>query len=159
MDGIATSWLLIIGGLLLMGLEVLAPGVYLLWFGLAALLAGGLAAGLDLGWQAALAAFCGFSIGAVGLGRWLTRTAFDRDDAQPVVLNRRASALIGRTALLHEAIVDGHGAIRIDDTVWRVVGPDAPVGTPVRLVAVDGIGFTVVLATAPGAGNGASRST
>ncbi|MGV2981089.1 NfeD family protein [Camelimonas sp. ID_303_24] len=143
MDGIETSWLLMIGGVALMALEIVAPGVYLLWFGLAALLAGAVDAAFGLGWQAALAAFCLFSIATVAIGRWLTRSAFDRDDDRPVVLNRRASALIGRTAPLHDAIVDGRGTVRIDDTVWRVRGPDAPAGARVRLVAVEGVGFVV----------------
>lgn len=146
MNGIETSWLLMIGGVALMALEIVAPGVYLLWFGLAALLAGAVDAAFGLGWQAALAAFCLFSIATVAIGRWLTHTAFDRDDAQPVVLNRRASALIGRIAPLHEAIIGGRGAVRIDDTVWRVHGPDAPAGALVRLVAVEGVGFVVELA-------------
>lgn len=143
MGGLQTSWVLLIGGLVLMGLEVLSPGVYLLWFGLAALLAGGLSAWLDLGWEVALMAFCGFSIVTVLVGRWLTRTAFERDDAQAVVLNRRASALLGRAAPLHEPIANGQGAVRIDDTVWRVYGADAPRGAVVRLTAVQGIGFAV----------------
>ena len=143
MDSIETSWLLLIGGVALMALEIIAPGVYLLWFGLAALLAGAVNAAFGLGWQASLAAFCLFSIVTVIGGRWLTRTAFDSNDARPVVLNRRASALIGRIAPLHEAIVDGRGTVRIDDTIWRVHGPDAPVGTMVRLVAVEGVGFVV----------------
>lgn len=143
MNGIETSWLLLIGGLIMMALEIVAPGVYLLWFGLAALLAGALDAALGLGWQTALGAFCVFSILTVALGRWLTRSRFDREDAQPVVLNRRASALVGRVAPLHEAIINGRGAMRIDDTIWRVRGPDAPAGTPMRVLAVDGIGFTV----------------
>lgn len=146
MNSIETSWLLMIGGVALMALEIVAPGVYLLWFGLAALLAGAVDAVFGLGWQTALAAFCLFSIVTVAVGRWLTRTAFDSNDARPVVLNRRASALIGRMAPLHEAIVGGRGTVRIDDTIWRVQGPDAPAGAMVRLVAVEGVGFIVELA-------------
>lgn len=146
MAGIETSWLLLIGGLLLIALEVMAPGVYLLWFGLAALLAGGMDAAFGLGWQASLGLFCVFSIITVGLGRWLTRSTTERNDAAPVVLNSRAGALLGRVAPLHEAIVDGRGAVRIDDTIWRVQGSDAPAGARVRLTAIAGVGFEVQLA-------------
>lgn len=162
MDGIQTSWLLLTGGLALMALEVLAPGVYLLWFGLAALLAGGVvaggqAAGFALGWQAALVIFCVFSFLAVGVGRWLTRAGKDREDAQPVVLNSRASALVGRITPLYQPIINGRGAVRIDDTLWSVTGLDAPAGAHVRLVAVEGNGFIVAPATPVGRVDGAGQ--
>ena len=53
-------------------------------------------------------------------------------------LNRRAAQLVGRVAVLDEAIVHGRGKARIGDTVWVVEGPDAPAGTQVRVTAAQG---------------------
>lgn len=50
----------------------------------------------------------------------------------------RAAQLIGRTAVLAEPIREGRGRIRLDDTVWRVSGPDLPAGSRVKVVSVQG---------------------
>jgi hypothetical protein len=49
-------------------------------------------------------------------------------------LNRRGSELVGRTYYVSEAIVNGIGRIFVDDSSWRVEGPDCPVGTQVKVV-------------------------
>jgi membrane protein implicated in regulation of membrane protease activity len=58
-------------------------------------------------------------------------------------LNRRTEALIGRAFTLEKPIVDGVGAVRIDDTIWRVNGPDAAAGSRVRVIRADGANLTV----------------
>jgi inner membrane protein len=44
---------------------------------------------------------------------------------------------------LEKPIVDGFGTVRIDDTIWRVAGPDVPAGSRVRVVQADGANLTV----------------
>ncbi len=53
-------------------------------------------------------------------------------------LNQRSASLVGRTATLHEPIREGRGRIRLDDTLWQVMGPDLPVGTQVKVVSSNG---------------------
>ncbi|MBI2790544.1 MAG: NfeD family protein [Gammaproteobacteria bacterium] len=53
-------------------------------------------------------------------------------------LNRRAERYIGRVFDLDEAIENGRGKVRVDDTTWRVQGEDLPVGTKVKVIGVDG---------------------
>jgi inner membrane protein len=60
-------------------------------------------------------------------------------------LNRRAAQLVGRVVALEEAIDHGRGKARIDDTVWAVEGPDAPVGVQVRVTAALGAVLRVEL--------------
>lgn len=60
-----------------------------------------------------------------------------KDTDQPG-LNRRAERYIGRIFDLDEAIENGRGKVRVDDTTWRVQGEDLPVGTKVKVVGVDG---------------------
>lgn len=54
-------------------------------------------------------------------------------------LNRRAEQYMGRVFTLETAIVNGRGKVRVDDTHWRVEGPDMEAGSKVKVVAVDGV--------------------
>ncbi len=124
--------------LLLFAAEAMAPGAFMLWFGFAA---AGMAVvvlllpGIDWPWQAVL--FSLFALISVGIYlRWFRRRA-PRSD-QPL-LNRRADQLVGQVMQLEQAIVAGRGRVQIADAFWTVEGPALPVGTPVRVVAVDGM--------------------
>ena len=61
-------------------------------------------------------------------------------------LNKRADALVGRVFTLEKPIIDGSGTVRIDDTIWRVAGPDAPAGSRVKIVRADGASLVVAVA-------------
>lgn len=135
-------WGWVILGLVLIGGEVLAPGIFLLWLGLAALLTGAVVGLVDLGWQAAALVFAGFSLVAVFAGRLLTR----RKDEEPdpaTGLNDRGRRLIGRVFRLEATMTGGEGRIRIDDSSWRVTGPELLAGSEVRVVRVDGATLVV----------------
>ena len=54
-------------------------------------------------------------------------------------LNRRAEQYVGRTFTISEPIINGRGKIRVDDTTWRVEGPDLPAGTTVLVTGVDSV--------------------
>lgn len=58
-------------------------------------------------------------------------------------LNRPASGLIGRSAIVTEPIIDGRGKVRIGDTVWIAEGPDTPVDTRMRVTGTSGIALVV----------------
>lgn len=134
-------WAWILLGLVLIGLELAAPGVFFLWFGLAALLTGVLDGAFGLSWQAAFLAFALLGVGFVMLGRLVTGGR--ETDASPNALNRRGHELVGRAFLLESPIVDGSGRVRVDDSSWRVIGPDAPIGSSVRVVRVEGATLVV----------------
>ncbi|MDF3063618.1 MAG: NfeD family protein [Microvirga sp.] len=135
-------WAWIILGLALMGLELLAPGVFFLWLGLAALLTGLIDWGFGLSWQASALSFAVLSVVAVLAGRAITRRPDEEDEAASN-LNRRAHALVGQTFTLEAPIVDGSGRIRVGDSSWRVTGPSAPAGASVRVVRVEGATLVV----------------
>lgn len=138
--GALGTWNWLIVGLVLVGVEMLAPGVFMLWLGLAALLVGLLSFAITWSWQTQMLAFSVFALAAVPIWRRIGRTHQATD--QPF-LNRRADALVGRVFTLEKPIVDGSGVVRIDDTVWRVAGRDAPAGSQVRIVAADGANLRV----------------
>jgi inner membrane protein len=58
-------------------------------------------------------------------------------------LNRRTEGYVGQVFTLEKPIVDGIGAVRINDTVWRVTGPDCPAGSRVRVARADGANLVV----------------
>jgi membrane protein implicated in regulation of membrane protease activity len=137
------TWNWLIFGLILMALEAAAPGVFLFWLGLAALLVGLISFVLHLSWQTQFLMFAVFAVAAVPIWRRLARRA--GVDPEPF-LNRRADALVGRVFTLEKPIIDGAGTVRVDDTIWRVAGPDAPAGSRVRVVQADGANLTVAAA-------------
>ena len=138
------TWNWLIFGLILMILEAAAPGVFLFWLGLAALLVGLLSFAFHPSWQVQLVMFAVFAAAAVPVWRRLARGRTDVSESP--FLNKRADALLGRVFTLEKPIIDGRGTVRIDDTVWRVAGPDTPAGTRVKVVQVDGANLTVAAA-------------
>ena len=139
------TWNWLIFGFILMALELAAPGVFLFWLGLAALLVGLVSFVVNPGWQTQLLMFAVCAACAVPAWRRLARTSRKADDGN-AFLNRRAEALVGRVFTLDKPIVDGAGTVRVDDTVWRVAGPDTPAGSRVRVVQADGANLTVAAA-------------
>lgn len=134
-------WHWLILGVALMAAEAVVPGVYLLWIGLAALLSGGVAYVLpDLGWQIHALFFAVMSIVAALVGHRLYACGIAGDTP---VLNRRGSEFIGQVHVLKTPISDGGGRLHVADSSWRVIGPDLPAGTPVRVVAVKGVSLVV----------------
>jgi membrane protein implicated in regulation of membrane protease activity len=134
-------WTWFIAGGLLLILEIVAPGVFMLWLGLAALLVGLISLVVDWPWQAQFVAFAAFAVAAIPLWRRLARQVEAKTD-QPF-LNRRNEAFVGRIFTLEKPIIDGAGTMGIDDTVWRISGADAPAGSRVKVTRVDGTALYV----------------
>ncbi|WP_181706554.1 NfeD family protein [Chthonobacter rhizosphaerae] len=127
-------WLWWVLGILLAAVEVFAPGSFFIWFAVAAIIVGGIALTVDLGWQAEILLFVVFAGLSALLGRRLYGRNGPAEDAPP--LNDRMRRQVGRPAVLETALANGSGHIRLDDTLWRVSGPDLPAGTTVTVVDV-----------------------
>ena len=132
----AWNWMIL--GTALLALEILTPGVYLLWLGIAAIATGLLSfmlwqAGFWV-WQVQILVFLALSLVSALVGRRFFPTTGTEDTDRPL-LNRRELQLVGRTATLEEPIREGRGRIRLGDTLWRVSGPDLPVGARVRVAS------------------------
>jgi len=129
------TWLALGAALLVM--EVITPGTVVLWWlGISAILVGLMSLVIDLAWQVELIAFALLTL--VSALAWLrlgrrVKTSIDRS-----FLNRRTEAFIGRVFTVEMPITNGRGTVRIDDTVWRVSGPDCPAGSRVKVARVDG---------------------
>ncbi len=131
------AWAWIILGIILIGIELIAPGSFFLWLGLAAIVTGLIDAVLGLSWQASALLFALLCVAAVILGRAITRSKA-QDEPQAEMLNRRGQALVGRVFTLDTPIKDGEGRIRVDDSSWRVTGADRFAGAKVRVVRIEG---------------------
>jgi membrane protein implicated in regulation of membrane protease activity len=132
-------WL--IAGLALCAAETQVPGASMIWIGLAALIIGAneFFAPFSLPFQ--LLSFAALAAVLALIGR---RVYGSIDRVGPSLPQSRAHALIGREFFLDEGIARGFGAIRVDDSVWRVAGADMPAGTKVRVVAIeDGVAIKV----------------
>lgn len=134
-------WNWFIAAVALFLLEIVAPGSFMLWLGLAALVVGAISLAIDWSWQAQLIAFAGVAVAAIPAWRHFARKV-ERPVDRPF-LNRRAEGYVGRVFTLDKPIVDGVGTIRIDDTVWRVTGPDSPAGSRVRVARAQGADLMV----------------
>lgn len=146
------SWHWLVFGIALVILEVFVPGTFFLWMGVAALATGGLLYLVPtLAWEWQLLIFALISATTIVVWRyWMRRHPVVTD--QPA-LNRRGEQYIGRVFVLQTAIENGVGRIRVDDTLWKVHGPDAAAGARVRVVGVEGIVLKVE-AISDGAGGG-----
>src|ERR1700694_1511683 len=89
------GWNWFIASVVLLIAEILAPGVFMLWFGLAALLVGAISLLVDWSWQAQFGAFVVFALAAIPLWRRLAMKVEEPSD-QPF-LNRRTEGFVGRT--------------------------------------------------------------
>lgn len=139
MGELTTHYLWWILALLLIAGELLLPGYFLLWIGLAAAAMGVVLwvdPSLGLLAQAILFGLLAFA-SCVGYARWL-RPRLERRAPGGERLNRRAEQLIGQRYELVEPIVNGRGKARVGDGQWLVSGPDLPLGTTVEVVAVEG---------------------
>jgi inner membrane protein len=130
------AWAWIIAGVVLAGLEILLPGVYLLWIGLGAIAVGMVLAvvpDLPFAWQALL--FTVMMLAAVGLGVFVERRG--RRSETELTLNREMEAMIGRTYVASSAFAAGRGRIAVQDTSCAAVS-DAAIDAG-DLVVVTGI--------------------
>nr|WP_282449366.1 NfeD family protein [Roseibium sp. CAU 1639] len=133
------SWFVL--GLILLGLEILAPGTIFLWFGLSALVVGLVSLVFDFAWQIDVSLFLVLSLASLLIGRRLMqRLASEKGDPG---LNQRGSRYVGREFTLAAPLSEGAGNLSIDDTIWRITGPDLPAGTKVRVESIDGARLVV----------------
>jgi membrane protein implicated in regulation of membrane protease activity len=138
----AWNWLILAA--LFLALEIMAPGIFLVWFGIAAALVGVLALMVEIAWQWQLVLFAVLSVAAVYLAQKYLRGDGEEPSDRPL-LNRRALQHVGKSYVLAEPIENGRGTVKIGDSLWRVEGPDAPQGKRVTVTGADGTVLQVKL--------------
>ncbi|CAA9502021.1 MAG: Putative activity regulator of membrane protease YbbK [uncultured Sphingomonas sp.] len=141
LEDLQPGWLWLIGGVLLLMLEIVAPGFFLLFIGAAAIATGLFVVLFDLGLAPALALFALYTALAVAVGRkvYANRPVNSSDPH----LNDRSARLIGRTVTVVEAVDEHGGRVRVGDGDWSARGDHAEPGSRVRITGVDGNCLTV----------------
>jgi membrane protein implicated in regulation of membrane protease activity len=139
-------WHWLILAAILAAIEIVAPGVFFIWLSGAAALTGIIFFFIaGAGWEIQGLVFAILAtISVVGWHRFQRATV---GDEPATTLNRRGEQLIGRVVSLSEPIVNGRGAAKVGDTVWRVEGQDMPAGSKVAVTGADGTILKVEAAT------------
>jgi membrane protein implicated in regulation of membrane protease activity len=130
-----------VAALLLFAAEVLAPGAFMLWLGLAAAVTFVIVLLLPMPLLAQVGLFVVLGLVSIQVYRTWFRGRGTRSD-QPL-LNRRVAQLVGRVVPLERAIVNGRGRVQIADALWDVEGPELPAGAAVRIVGAEGMTLRV----------------
>lgn len=136
LDTISTHWFWLSLGLVLGVAEMVAPGFFLMWLGLAALIVGILDYFLPITLAYQVAMFATLSVVTVFAGKkFLQDNPIETEDAD---LNNRGARLTGEIVTVAEAIVNGHGRVKVGDSVWSARGVDAALGARVKVIGADG---------------------
>lgn len=131
------GWVWLIVSVLLFTLDVLAPGFFIIWFGVAAIVTGAAVFMIPMDTVYQILTFCIASVASLLIGKALWGNSRGGESDKPL-LNQRAEQLVGHTYTLATAIEGGRGRITAGDGLWAVRGPDLPQGTFVRVTAADG---------------------
>ena len=131
------AWLFTIGGVILLIAEVVAPGFFLFFVGVAALVTGVLALLLGLGLIPQLAIFAVFAYLSVHFGgRRFYAARYDYSSSPD--LNDPTRRLLGRVVTVVQAVDSHGGRVKLGDSEWSARGEPAAVGERVRIIDVDG---------------------
>jgi membrane protein implicated in regulation of membrane protease activity len=137
----------ILAGMLLI-LELTSPVFFFLWLGFSAAAVGFLLLvfpGILLSGQLVLFGI----LSVVAVLAWRKYREVHPPISDQPLLNQRGQQYTGRIFSLDHPITNGVGKVVVDDSTWRVKGPDLPAGTHVRVVGVDGVVFVVESAEQP----------
>lgn len=129
-------WAWIIAGLVMLALELVVPGGYLLWLGIAGLVTGLFVLFEPIAWPYQWLMFGVLALLSIVLWTRWSRSRPSQSDRP--YLNRRADSFVGHEAVLEQPITDGFGRLTLGDTIWRISGPDLPVGRRIRIIGSDG---------------------
>jgi membrane protein implicated in regulation of membrane protease activity len=137
-------WFWAIGSVLVAIAEMHSPGSYLIWIAAGGIITSLLSSIFDLSITAQLSVFIVACIGTCTLGFFVYQR-LGTLSVKTGPRNRRDLELIGAKGIVAEAITNGHGKVRLGDSVWLAAGPDLIKGTPVAVTEVRG----TVLVVAP----------
>jgi membrane protein implicated in regulation of membrane protease activity len=122
--------------------EILAPGFFFLWMA-----ASGFVTGImvwlipSVSMNVQIVVFSILSIIAIAVWKFFLKKHAAETD-QPL-LNKRGAQYIGRVFNLYQAIENGQGKIKVDDSIWKVQGQDCDIKTRVKVTAIRGTVFEV----------------
>ena len=130
------GWMWAIGGLVLLIAEIVAPGFFLVFLGVAAIATGLFTLLFDLSLAPQLVLFVIYTALAVMIGkRWYAEP--DHAD-QSIRLNNPSERMVGKSVTVIDPVDEHGGRVRVGDGQWSARGGPAAAGARVRVIAVDG---------------------
>lgn len=145
MDSIVTwtAWHWLILGLGLLIGEVFVSGVFLLWWGLAAIVISGVMALCpDLSLTVLVIIYAILAV-ILSFVWWKYQHSKDLKDQAYTSLNQRGHAMLGSIGTVQEMSENGIGRGHFGDTTWRIQGKNLQVGEPIEVYKVEGITLLV----------------
>lgn len=134
-------WLWLILGVILATAEIIAPGFFLIWLASAAILTGVVCFLLPIPLAGQIGLFAVLSVVAVyAARRWFILNPIESADPK---LNDRGARLIGEIVTVVEPIGEGEGRVKVGDSLWDAEGPNAVIGTKVRIIGSEGSRLSV----------------
>jgi inner membrane protein len=122
--------------------EIIIPAFFFLWMSVSALITGIIVWLIPaISTEVQILIFSVLAMTAI-IGWRVYGKKYTIESDQPL-LNKRGSQYIGRVFNLHEAIENGEGKIKVDDTIWKVHGVDCDIKTKVKVIASRGTVFDV----------------
>lgn len=131
------SWLWLIGGVVLLIAELIAPGFFLMFIGAAGIATGLLSLLLPIGLALQLALFAILAVAIVRIGG-RRAYSFKYEHSSDPFLNNRVARLLGQVVVVVEPVDANGGRVRVGDSVWSARGGPAAVGERVRIVDING---------------------
>ncbi|ABR74318.1 NfeD family protein [Actinobacillus succinogenes] len=138
-----TAWHWLILGFVLLIAEILIPGIFLLWWGLAAIVVAGLMAFITALTLPVLGMIYAILATIFSVLWWKYQHKRDLADEKLSVLNQRNNAMLASRGVVQDIGENGIGRGRFGDTTWRIEGSELTVGDTVEVLAVKGITLIV----------------
>ena len=131
------EWLWLIGGVVLLAAELIAPGFFLIFIGAAAIVTGFVALLLPIPMALQFALFAALAFLAARFGG---RRAYSMryDYSADPLLNDRAKRMLGKVVVVTQPVDANGGRVRVGDSEWSARGGPAAPGERVRVVDVEG---------------------
>lgn len=126
-----TAWQWMSVGIAFLALELMLPGIFMLWFGISGLLTSGLVYLLGFSGAYAIIIFL-----ALGVLVSIFGYKYQKQTAQ--LVNNPQNKMIGKIITLQEPILNNHARAKIGDSYWTLSGPDAPTGSKVKITQISG---------------------
>ncbi|OOF58518.1 NfeD family protein [Rodentibacter myodis] len=138
-----TLWHWLVLGFVLLIAEVIIPGVFLLWWGLAALITALLQFLFPNLSLAELAIFYALLACILSVLWWKYQHTKDNRDQSHSTLNQRDHAMLNKQGIVVEIAANGIGRGAFGDTTWRIQGEHLAANDLIKVVRVDGITLIV----------------
>ena len=128
--------------LIFLVVEILAPGFFFLWMAVSGFITGAMV-WLIPSTSMNVQIFVFSILSVITITAWRFYGKKHPTETDQPLLNKRGAQYIGRVFNLYEAIENGQGKIKVDDSIWKVHGEDCDINTRVKVVASRGAVFDV----------------